>query len=97
MYRQPLEAASGVLGCIGDRGDIDGGCDRGIEVRKLNDGEGFEGGGGAGEERVVAQVPEDLEEEGEPIPERPPHLERPPRGVHLGMSQLGHLKDDSGG
>lgn len=101
MYLQSLDGVRAV-GCgLGCRGDVDGGVGPRVKVRQLNDGERPEGGRGAGEERVVAQtmddLEEDLEEEGKPVPERRPHLECPTRGVHLGLSQLSHWKVDSGG
>lgn len=81
MYRQSLNAVNGVGGDFGGGEDVDGGIDGGIEVRELNDGERLEGGRGAGEERVVAQAPEhleeDLKEEGEPAPEPPPYFDCP--------------------
>lgn len=78
--------------------DFDGGGGGRVVVRELNDRQGLERRrrrrrGSGREHGVVAEssedLIEDLEEEGQPVEECPPYLQRP-RRVHLGLSQLGH-------
>lgn len=93
-YRELFELLAGIeiSGC---RGDFNcGGCRR-VVVRELNDRKGLEGRRRrrGREQSVVAKssedLKEDLKEQGQPVQERPPYLQRP-RRVYLGLSQLGH-------
>lgn len=90
-YREPLEPLVAIGHCV--RGsDFDGGGGCRVVVRELNDRQRLERRRGR-EQRVVTEsskdLKEDLEEEGQPVQERPPYLQRP-RRVYLGLSQLGH-------